>query len=103
IPNAVEPIVSVDLWKAANKIREERVNKNSKRGRKVAVNDIYYNKLFCENCRSRMVRHIGVKDKITYICQSRRKNGECSARSIAITLLNRFMRQIEPSYMTNAM
>ncbi|PSL41151.1 DNA invertase Pin-like site-specific DNA recombinase [Planomicrobium soli] len=102
IPNAVEPIVSEELWRETNMIRESRINKSSKRGRKTAKNDVFYSKLIC-SCGSRMVRHTGEKEKITYICQSRRKAGSCNTRSIAITVLNRFMRQIDLSFMTNTL
>ncbi|MFP3357575.1 recombinase family protein [Planococcus sp. SIMBA_143] len=103
IPNVVEPIISEEEWKEANKVRISRINKRSKRGRKPAKNDVFFGKLICSNCGSRFVRHTGENEKITYICQSRRKGGDCQVRSIAITVLNRFMREINPAYMTSTM
>lgn len=103
IPNAIDPIVSKELWIEANIIRESRVNKTSKRGRKPAKNDKYFAKLKCSNCGSRLVRHTGEKDKISYICQKRRKGGKCDSRSIAINIIDRFMKDVELSYMANTM
>lgn len=85
IPNAVPPIISIEQWEEANKIRESRINKSTKKGRKPSVNDIYYSKIYCENCGSRFVRHIGVKDKINYMCQNRRKAQGCTVRGISIS------------------
>lgn len=103
IPNVVEPIISEEQWREANKVRISRINKRSKRGRKPAKNDVFFGKLICSNCGSRFVRHTGENEKITYICQSRRKGGDCKVRSIAITVLNRYMREINPAYMTSTM
>lgn len=102
IPNAVDPIVSKELWDEANKIRVSRINKSSKRGRKTAKNDVFFGKLIC-SCGSRMVRHTGENDKITYMCQTRRKSGNCVSRGISINVLNRSLRQIDLRYMTNTL
>ncbi|MCH4825794.1 recombinase family protein [Planococcus halocryophilus] len=103
IPNVVDPIITKEEWKEANRIRVSRINKSSKRGRKTAKNDVYYSKLICSSCGSRLVRHMGEKEKISYICQSRRKGGNCKSRSIAINVINKFMRRTELSHMTNSM
>ncbi|MFS0575203.1 recombinase family protein [Sporosarcina sp. 179-K 3D1 HS] len=88
IPNAVPPIIEVEMWEQANKIRESRINKSTKKGRKPAVNDIYYGKLYCEKCGSRFVRHIGAKEKTTYICWNRRNGQGCDVRGISISNVN---------------
>lgn len=103
IPNVVDPLISKEEWQEANEVRISRINKTSKRGRKTAKNDVYFGKLICSSCGSRYVRHIGEKEKISYMCQSRRKGGKCKSRSIAINVLNKFMRQTELAHMTNSM
>lgn len=103
IPNAVESIITIEQYEEANLIREKRVNKNKKIGRKPARNDIYNEKLFCSSCGSRFVRHTGNGGKITYICQNRRKRLGCEVRGIAIQNLNISLAEVELRYLSNAM
>jgi len=105
IPNAVDPIISDDVFAEAQKIMASRTDmfNKKKRGRKPARNDKYERKLKCENCGSRFVRHIGNGDKITYICQNRRKGLGCRVRGIAITTLDSFMNQTHPHLLANTM
>lgn len=103
IPDAVPPIITLKQWTDANAIIATRISKTSKRGRKPSVNDIYYGKIFCGNCSSRFVRHIGEKDKINYMCWNRRKNTNCTTRGIAINLINDFMNRINISSLLNNM
>lgn len=103
IPNATPPIISKEQFDFNNKIRRERTNKATKRGRRPAINDIYYEKLFCKQCGSRFVRHIGAKDKITYICQNRRKGNGCTVRGIAINNVNKAFDIIGTSFLMDDM
>lgn len=103
ITNAVEPIISLEEWKEANRVKEERTNKNKRVGRKPAKNDIYSEKLYCAQCGSHFVRHIGFGDKINYICQNRRKGLGCKVRGISINNLNKNMENVELSLLVNSM
>ncbi|MDJ0332286.1 recombinase family protein [Planococcus sp. S3-L1] len=103
IPNAVEPIITIEQYEEANLIREKRVNKNKKVGRKPARNDIYNEKLFCSNCGSRFVRHQGFGGKTNYICQNRRKGLGCRVRGISIQNLNNSLAEVDLKYLSNAM
>lgn len=103
IPNAVDPIISLGIFEKANTIRESRINKNKKVGRKPARNDIYNEKLICDNCGSRFVRHTGNGGKITYICQNRRKGLGCKIRGIAISNLNRNLEDVDLATLRNGM
>lgn len=103
IPNAVEPIVTIEQYEEANLTREKRMNKNKKVGRKPARNDIYNEKLFCSSCGSRFVRHTGNGGKINYICQNRRKRLGCEVRGISIQNLDRSLYEVELKYLSNAM
>ena len=105
IENAVDPIISDEVFAEAQKIMASRTDmfNKKKRGRKPARNDKYERKLKCENCGSRFVRHIGNGDKINYICQNRRKGLGCQVRGIAINTLDSFMNQTHPHLLANSM
>lgn len=103
IPNAVSPIISVKDYEKANEIKEMRINKNKKVGRKPARNDKYHDKLVCGKCGSSFVRHMGNGGKITYICQNRRKGLGCDVRGIAIKNLDRNLEEVELTTLRNGM
>ncbi|WP_419958951.1 recombinase family protein [Psychrobacillus sp. BM2] len=105
IPNAVPSIISVEQWEEANRIRESRINKSSKSGRKPIKNDVYYPKLYCSKCGSRFVRHMGAKKKITYMCQKRKhgKIKECNARGISVNILDEMFSRVTVKQNTNFM
>lgn len=110
IPNAVPPIIDIDQWEKAQQITASRINgaKEQKRGRKPAINDEFFEKVYCEKCGSRYVRHMGrnnpkSKVKLSYMCSKRRKALKCDSRSIAFNLLDEFFNQIDIRYLSNAM
>lgn len=88
IPNAVPPIVSEELWKKTDQIRESRINKSSKKGRKPTKDDIYFEKLYCRECGSRFIRHIGEKKKINYMCRNRKSGRGCTVRGISVNIID---------------
>lgn len=95
IPNATPEIVTVEEWENANNALKNRINKNTKRGRKPAINDIYYKKLYCPSCGNRYVRHKGRQNEISYVCDTRRKGAGCRNKGISITVINRALESIE--------
>ncbi|KRG15626.1 hypothetical protein ACA30_05945 [Virgibacillus soli] len=103
IPNAVPPIVTKQEWENVNKIRESRINRSGKRGRRPSTNDPYFEKIYCESCGSRFVRHIGHNDKITYMCQNRRKAQGCKVRGISINNIEKLVEQININQIINSM
>jgi len=107
IPNVVEPIVSIKQWEEANKKREGRINKNTKRGVKPATHDDFYGKIYCE-CGSRFVRHSGrnnakSKVKLIYMCQARRKRGDCDARGLSFNILDEMFNEVDIRFLSNEM
>lgn len=103
IPNAVDPIITLAVYENANLVKESRINKNKKVGRKPARNDRYHEKLICGNCGSSFVRHKGNGGKITYICQKRRKGLGCKIRGISISNLDKNLSEVEVSSIRNGM
>lgn len=94
IPNAVPPIISLELWEECDRIRESRINKSSKKGRKPTKDDAYYEKLYCKECGSRFTRHIGEKKKITYMCRNRKSGKGCKVRGISVNVLDEMFNGI---------
>ena len=103
IPNAVPPIISMETFEEADRVRASRINVNKKLGRRPAKNDLYHGKLRCERCGSSFVRHIGHGKKITYICSNRRKNLGCKIKGIAVNKLDNFIAEIDLSIYLNDM
>ena len=101
--------MTVEQWEDVNKIREKRINTNSKKGRKPVYNDIYFEKVYCEKCGSRFVKHTTSTNtttkakKINYMCQGRRKGKACNVRGISINNLNRGLAEIDVKYFTGTM
>lgn len=94
IPNAVPVIIPIELWEKSDQIRESRINKSTKKGRKPTKDDIYFNKLYCKECGSRFVRHVGEKKKINYMCQNRKKGMGCTVRGMSINTLDELFSQV---------
>lgn len=103
IENGLPPIVSREVWDEANSIIASRTNKNKTRGRKPARNDIYYEKLYCEKCGSRFIRHIGNGKKINYICMNRRKAQGCDVRGISIGIVDEMFERVGSSFLMDGM
>ncbi|MGG0667909.1 recombinase family protein [Lederbergia citrisecunda] len=108
IENAVPPIISFNQWKEMNNTRKKRVNQGTSRGRKPAINDVFYMKIYCDCCGSRFVRHQGrnnpkSKNKLLYMCQQRRNKGTgvCSIRGIAFNILDEMLDQIDVNSLYN--
>lgn len=108
IENAVPPIISLSQWKEMNSTRKKRINQGTNRGRKPATNDVFYMKIYCSCCGSRFIRHQGrnnpkSKNKLSYMCQERRKKGidKCSIRSIAFNILDEMLDQINVNKLYN--
>lgn len=102
IKNACDPIVTIEEWEEVNRIRESRINKSKRVGRKPSRGDKYFEKVYC-TCGNRFVRHVGTGNKINYICQSRRKNLGCKIRGVSIGNLNKHMEEVEFSTLFNNM
>jgi len=100
IPNAVPPIVTLEQYDEANKIRESRINVSNKerRGRKVSYDDIYFQKIKCGSCGKGFKKHTttgsGKKKKINYMCMSRVKGDNCNTRGISMNNLNKGLSEI---------
>lgn len=108
IPNAVPPIVALEQYEEANKIRESRINKGEKkRGRKVSYNDIYFQKIKCGVCGKGYKKHTttgsGKKKKINYMCMSRVKHAGCGCRGVALNNLNRGLEEININFLAGTM
>lgn len=109
IPNAVEPIISLQTWEEANSKRKMNINHAAGRGRKPATNDVFFMKIYCRTCGARFVRHQGrnnenSKIKLSYMCQTRRKkNGieYCNARAISFNILNEMIDEIDIASLFN--
>jgi len=103
LTDAVEPIVSKDLWEAVqdkNKKRVQQTNKNFL-GKKTASKNIYYDKAFCE-CGTVMVRNIttkklkdGTKKRAAhFICRKRRNRKGCDIRGITQKYMDRYIKGV---------
>lgn len=108
IPNAVPPIVSVEQFDEANKIRESRINQSAKkRGRKVTYTDVYFQKIKCGVCGKGFKKHTtagsGKKKKINYMCMSRTKHAGCGCRGIALNNLNKGLEEININFLADTM
>ena len=111
LTGAVEPIVSVEMWEQAQKIRENRIAENSKgerHGSKPATDDDYFRKVICGNCGSIYVRHMSRKPsgiKYSYMCQARRKKGtqHCDNRAISVKYLDDYTEQLNIGQPTKTM
>lgn len=103
IPDAVPAIITKEQFDFNNKIRLSRTNKATNRGRRPVVDDPFHEKLYCQKCGSRFVRHIGAKragkNKINYICQNRRKGQGCKVRGISISNVNEAFDRIGTSFL----
>ena len=97
IKDALPPIVSKEVWDNCNRMIAKRTNKAANRGKRPAINDIYHEKLYCQLCGSRFVRHVGHKDKINYMCQNRRKGQGCKVRGISINNIDRMFNSVGTS------
>ncbi len=89
IENAVDAIISVEEFNNAQTARLSRTTNNHKRGEHKSKTDLFSGKLYCATCGAHYVRHIGEGKKITYMCQTRRKNGveQCASKGIAFSLV----------------
>lgn len=108
IPNAVPPIISEEQYEEMNKVRESRINENTKRrGRKVSYNDIYFQKVECGACGKGFKRHTttgsGKNKKINYMCLSRVKGSNCNTRGISLNNLNKGLEEIPINYLADTM
>lgn len=101
IPNAVPTIIPIELWEKSDQIRESRINRSSKKGRKPTKDDIYFGKLYCKECGSRFVRHIGEKKKITYMCQNRKAGKGCTIRGMSVNTLDEMFNRVVVRENTN--
>lgn len=109
IPNAVEPIISLATWNEANSKRKKNINRSAVKGRKPAINDDFFMKIYCSKCGARFVRHQGRNNenspiKLSYMCQTRRKKKgveNCDARAISYNILNSMLGSIDISYVVN--
>lgn len=108
IPNAVPPIVSLEQYEEANKIRESRINKGEKkRGRKVTYNDVYFQKIECGICGKNFKKHTttgsGKNKKISYMCNSRLKQARCGCRSVSLNILNKGLEETTFNHVVESM
>lgn len=109
IPNAVPPIVSLEQYEDANKIRESRINVTTvkKRGRKVTYNDIYFQKIMCGVCGKGFKKHTttgsGKNKKISYMCNSRLKHASCGCRSVSLNILNKGLEETTFNHVVESM
>lgn len=96
IHDAVPPIVTKEQFDELQIIRKQRTNSVNSKGKRIVKDDIFYQKLYCKKCGARFVRHVGKGNKVTYMCQNRRKFGtnECDCRGIAYNSLVKFINQI---------
>ena len=94
--NVIPAIVTEEQFKELQAIRKQRTNSISK-GKRIAKDDIFYEKLFCSKCGARFIRHVGDGKKVTYMCQTRRKFGakECDCKGIAYNSLVKFIDMID--------
>lgn len=107
IPNAVPLIISEEQHEEANVIRESRINKSNKRGRKVSYNDVYFQKIQCSICGRGFKKHStagsGNKKKINYMCMSRVKSNSCGCRGISLNNLNKGLDEITINYLADSL
>lgn len=96
IKNAVEPIVTKELWQECNLKADERTNPITNKGLKPSYNDHFAQLLFCSNCGKQYTRHTNSgQTKITYICITRRLKGTCNNKSISYNQLKKSMAEIK--------
>lgn len=88
-------IITREQFEKAQQIKKSRINSTSNKGKYNGKKDIFNGKVFCGKCGSRFVRHIGEKEKVTYMCQKRRKYGvkSCNCKGIAYNSLVKFVNQ----------
>lgn len=108
IPNAVPPIVSVEQFEEANKIRESRINEGEKkRGRKPTYTDVYFQKIKCGVCGKGFKKHTttgsGKNKKINYMCMSRTNQARCGCRGISLNNLNKGLDEVEINFLADTM
>lgn len=102
ITNAVPPIIDRELWDECNRFADKRTNTRTKRGRKPAINDVFFQKLYCLKCGSSLTRHMTTgRQKINYICITRRVKGSCDSRSISFNQLRKAMEDIKIDHVLN--
>ncbi|MER2111570.1 MAG: recombinase family protein [Solibacillus isronensis] len=108
IPNAVPPIVSLEQFEEANKVRESRINKGEKkRGRKPTYTDVYFQKIVCGICGKGFKKHTttgsGKNKKINYLCMSRTNQARCGCRGVSLNNLNKGLEEININYLADTM
>lgn len=102
ITNAVPPIIDRELWDECNRFADKRTNPKTNKGAKQAINDVFFQKLYCLKCGSRLTRHMTTgRQKINYICINRRVKGSCNARSISFNQLKVAMVDIKIDHVLN--
>ncbi|ETT82247.1 recombinase family protein [Viridibacillus sp. FSL R5-0477] len=95
LDNVIPAIITKNEFEVIQSIKKSRTNSNSNKGKYNGKDDIFYEKVFCIQCGSRFVRHMGYKNKTTYMCQKRRKYSvkSCDCKGIAYNNLVNFVNQ----------
>lgn len=103
--NAIPPIVTKEQFEELKLIRKSRTNSSTNKGQNKSKNDIFFEKVYCRRCGARFVRHTGENQKVTYMCQTRRKYSKstCNCRGISYNNIVKFIDLIDieteiPSY-----
>ncbi|MBS4194650.1 recombinase family protein [Lederbergia citri] len=104
IENAVPPIIDKKTYDLTQKIiKENTISHDGQiKGVKKYRDDIYFRKIECGTCGTHFVRHSKIKKvndeneiHYLYMCESRRKHGDCNQRGISEGVLTRNIASID--------
>lgn len=95
--NVIPAIVTKEQFDELQLIKKQRVNTITAKGKRVSKKDVFFEKVYCKKCGARFVRHCGENQKVTYMCQTRRKYGsrECDCKGIAYNNLMKVVNEID--------
>jgi len=90
-------IVTKEQFDELQIIKKQRTNVSTKKGQNKSKKDIFFEKVYCQECGARFVRHSGDNQKVFYMCQTRRKLSVkgCSCKGIAYNNLVKYVNLVD--------